>query len=235
MKILVQRRRSYVVPLLVILVFCISGAAGWKFFQLRQDQYDQQILALNSEYRQLLEDYQLLLEEKRQAEQRVDMLEQTSEVDSRAYAKVSEHLKSLQKEVVDLREEVTFYRDIVADSSAGSVHVKQFRVKANEDSGDFRFQLVLTQGTRNDKVVQGRVKLAIEGDLKGQKKRLEPEFLGMPDGSGLDYQFKYFQRIEGRFSLPKNFHPLRIVVKVTSARNPNRPLLKSFDWAAINS
>jgi len=235
MKILVQRRRSYVVPLLVILVFCAAAAAGWRYVQDLRARQVEAINDLTTERRQLLDDYRLLLEEKRQAEQKVDMLEQTGEVDARAYAKVNEHLKSLQKEIVDLNEEVTFYRDIVSDSGGSSVTIKQFGIRATEDAGNFRFQLVLTRGTRNDKVVKGTVKLAIDGDVKGRKQRLRPTDLGMTKAAGLDYQFKYFQRLEGWFSLPENFIPQRVIVTVTHAENPGRPLLKSFGWAAINS
>ena len=235
MKILVQRRRSYVVPLLVVLVFTATVTASWKYVQDLRGQHALQIFNLAVDRNQLLEDYRLLLDEKRQAEQKVDMLQQNGEVDARAYAKVSDHLKTLQKDIVDLKEEVSFYRDIVADSGKGSVHIKHFSLRANGDVGSFMFQLVLTRGTRSDKVVKGTVNLAIEGVSKGRRKRLETKDLGLLKALVLDYQFKYFQRLEGQFSMPKNFSPQRIIVKVTAAGNTSRPLRKSFDWAAINS
>ena len=235
MKILVQRRRSFIVPLLVILAFTATVTAGWKYVQNLRAQQALQVADSAADRDQLLEDYRLLLEDKRQAEQKVDMLQQNGEVDARAYAKVSDHLKTLQKTIVDLKEEVSFYRDIVADSGKDFVNIKYFSLKANGDVGSFLFQLVLTRGTRSDKVAKGTVNLAIEGISKGRKKRLETKDLGLLKASVLDYQFKYFQRLEGQFSMPKNFSPQRIIVKVTAAGNTSRPLRKSFDWAAINS
>ncbi len=235
MKLIIQRRRTYIVPLLVVLVFCASAAMGWRYLAHQQAQHSQQLSEMEKERGHLLEDYRLLLIEKREAELKVDMLNQTSEVDTQAYAKVSEHLKSLQKEIVDLNEEVTFYRDIVADSGVGTVHIKHFAIEANNSSGGYQYRLVLTRGTRSDKVAKGKVHLAVEGTLKGQQKRIELKDLGGADASTLAYQFKYFQRFTGQLSLPKNFNPQRVTIKVTDAGGSNRPLHKSFDWAAINS
>jgi len=235
MKLIIQRRRTYIVPLLVVLVFCVSAATGWRYLTYQQAQHSQQLSEMKKERGQLLEDYRLLLLEKREAEVKVDMLNQTSDVDTQAYAKVSEHLKSLQKEIVDLNEEVTFYRDIVADSSVGTVHIKHFSVQKNDTTAGYQYALVLTRGTRSDKVAKGTVHLAIEGMLQGQQKLIELKDLGGADVNTLDYQFKYFQRFTGQLSLPKNFNPQRVIIKVTVAGGSNRPLRKSFDWAAINS
>jgi hypothetical protein len=235
MKLIIQRRRTYIVPLLVVLVFCASAALGWRYIANQQAQHAQQLSEMSTERGQLLEDYRLLLIEKREAEVKVDMLNQTSDVDTQAYAKVSEHLKSLQKEIVDLNEEVTFYRGIVADSGAGTVHIKHFAVQTNDSTGGYQYSLVLTRGTRSDKVAKGKVQLAIEGTLKGQQKRIDLKDFGGEDASALVYQFKYFQRFTGQLALPKDFNPQRITIKVTAAGSSNRPLRKSFDWAAINS
>ncbi len=235
MKILVQRHRSFIFPLLVILVFSAAGAASWKYIQDLRIQQERRIDDLSADRKRLQEDYRLLLAENRRVEQKVDMLQQNGEVDARAYAKVSEYLKTLQKEIVDLTEEVGFYRGIVAESSKGSVNIKFFSLKAGGDAGSLMFQLVLTRGARSDKVARGTVNLAIEGVSKGRKVRLETKDLGLREAPVLNYQFKYFQRLEGQISIPDNFSPQRIIVTVTAAGNSSRPLRKSFDWAAINS
>ncbi len=161
MKLLIQRRRSYLAPLLVILLFCVCSTAGWIYVQDLQARHNLQINDLSAKRGLLLEDYRLLLIEKREAEQKVNMLQQTHEVDSHAYSKVSDHLKILQKEIVDLDEEVTFYREIVETSGTGYVNIKHFAIKANDGVGSFHYQLVLTRGTRSDKVAKGIVKMTV--------------------------------------------------------------------------
>ncbi len=235
MKIFVQHRRSFIVPLMIILVFITSAAAGWKYVQKQQAQTLLQIDTLSRQIVQLREDKRLLLAGKRQAESKVDMLQQTGVVDAQAYAKVNDHLKSLQQEIVDLKENIAFYRDIVASSNKGSVNIKSFEIRHGIEVRSFKYQLVLTRGTRGDKVIEGQVDVSVEGDIDGRKMRLAPRELGLLDATALAYQFKYFQRLEGRFFLPEKFSPTRIIVKLTATANPKRPLLKSFDWAAINS
>jgi len=150
----------------------------------------------------------------------------SSEIEKLAYSEVDESLRNLQSEVLELKEEVAFYRSIVAPrESARGLRIQRFNVEPA--SKGFRYKLVLTQVIKNSRITRGNVVMQIEGVRKGKSVKLNLTSLSAKGQKQLDFRFKYFQSFEGDLTLPKDFTPSRVHVKVSSNRVT---LEKTFAW-----
>ncbi|MFQ5488074.1 MAG: DUF6776 family protein [Gammaproteobacteria bacterium] len=164
------------------------------------------------------------------------ILQQASEVDHHAYAEVDQTLKALQDELLELREEVAFYRGIVgpADISKG-LQIQSFMVKHNGQFNGYRYRLILTQYGKHSRPVQGVAKMTVLGVLEGRKKQFSLKELDTRQQPYMKFRFKYFQELNGDMELPEGFVPLRVILKTIPQGKGARSTEKTFNWAEVIS
>lgn len=162
----------------------------------------------------------------------IAVAKRSTQVDGKAYGDVKESLKTLQEEVLELREEVTFYRGIVspAESNAG-VHVERFELV---ESGDdfFHYKLVLTQVLKNNRNISGSVAMTIDGVLDGRPHSLSLKNVLNSRQNKIKFRFRYFQKLEDDLKLPAGFIPRSVLIEVKP--KGRQTVKRSFDWVAIN-
>jgi hypothetical protein len=157
-------------------------------------------------------------------------------VDKKAYEAVEAAQKQVQDEMLELKEEVAFYRGIVSPSeTASGLNIPSFTVQGIGKPGVYRFKLVLTQVKSNVRVVRGYARVIFEGVKNGAQMQLS---LKQVSGGALDklkLRFKYFQNNEGEIVLPEGFLPSRVLVEVVPRGKGATRLKKTFDWSDIIS
>lgn len=167
---------------------------------------------------------------------RIAILERAAQVDKQAYAAVEAAQKQAQDEMLELKEEVAFYRGIVSPTeTASGLNIPSFTVKGIGKPGVYRFKMVLTQVKSNVRVVKGYARVIFEGVQNGAQVQLS---LKEASGGALDklkLRFKYFQNNEGEIVLPKGFLPSRVLVEVVPSGKGATRLKKTFDWSDIIS
>jgi Family of unknown function (DUF6776) len=167
---------------------------------------------------------------------RVAVLERAAQVDKQAYAVVEDVQKQSQDEMLELKEEVAFYRGIVAPSeAAGGLNIPRFSVSGIGQAGVYRFKLVFTQLKTNQRLVKGYAHVVFEGVQNGAQTQLS---LKQVSGGRLDklkLRFKYFQNNEGEIVLPDGFLPSRVRVELVPTGKGATRLQKTFDWSDIVS
>jgi len=191
----------------------------------------------------LLDERAALREQLAGAEQRNRTLSQrnaalvrASQVDKQAYGEVEASLRQLQDELLELKEEVAFYRGIVSPAeTASGLNVADFRVTGIGTGREYRFKLVLTQVKSNSRVVKGYARVAFEGVRDGAQVELGMKELSGGTLDNLKLRFKYFQNIEGELVLPEGFVPSRVLVEVVPRGKGWTRLKKTFDWSDIIS
>lgn len=236
MTMVVRRRRPFLVLIVAVLAGVVASGTSWWLM----DQDQQSLAALSARMRterdSLLRARGALEEERRQLLRRVAVLERTRQVESEAYARVDKKLAELQDQLLELKEEVAFYKGIVSDDTAGAtVRIQHFVVEPDGGAQEYRFRLVLTRGIRSDKVASGAVALAVDGERDGERVRLSLGELTPFPVAPLAFSFKHFQRLGGRLRLPPRFVPKRVILRVDAERNGSRPLRETFQWPATNS
>lgn len=211
------------------------GATGYWIFLNSKGWAEEELEALHSEREKLMNTAEALREANGLLRERVAILERAQQVEGRAYKDVDAHLRSLQDEVLALKEEVAFYRGIVSDGKEKGLNIQTFVLDKETSPGAYRFQLVLTQNLKRVKKITGKVKLKIMDELDGTAKDLLVSDMAGQQADYLKFEFKFFQRIEGRFTLPDGFRPERLQVQVVSSGKKPASVEKSFEWNGLAS
>lgn len=174
------------------------------------------------------------LEENRRLRERVALLEQSQSIDQQARDRVQGTITELQNEILELREELAFYRGIVspADSESG-LKIQSFTLAPAGADRHYRYKLVLIQAIKHDRRVQGEVAVYFHGRRAGESVRLSLADLLIESDTGLGYAFKYFQDFEGLLALPEDFTPLRVEVVATPSGRGAEAVRRSFEWDAL--
>lgn len=179
----------------------------------------------------LQENVRALEQNKSDLRERVAILERATQVERQAYSHVDRTLRELQDQILDLKEELAFYRGIVtARGKTQALDIQSFKVQQDGAQGQYRYKLVLTRVVKNDKVVKGTVSLSVAGEQAGSFKELSLAQLSDKGEADLKLKFRYFQRLEGLLTLPKGFVPHRVLLQVTTAGKKQARLEKAYNW-----
>ena len=184
-------------------------------------------------HRRIRDDNRFLIESNEALRREISMLARVQQVDRVASHKLGERLRSLQDVNLDLREEVAFYRGIVASDGGRGIKVHTFTIDPDGRERGYRFQVVLTRGTRDDKVVAGLMSLSVSGDYHGEFREFSFQEVSTTKSDTIEFRFKHFQRIEGHVTLPAGFVPQRVYVHVNAPEERPMEVERHFDWPAV--
>lgn len=220
------RTRLYVLLALVMLVLACWALFEYGRFSAGFDSVDvmkerAQMISFHDELEDQIDD---LREDKA-------TLERAAQIEKQAYAELNGTLKVLQAELLELKEELAFYRGIVSprDASAG-LRLQRFQLEPNGQTRGYRAKVVLTQVLKNDRLARGQVKIEVEGLVDGQGKTLSLRDLTEKRIKVLKYNFKYFQNLEEDLILPEGFTPVRATIQVIPRRGKSKKIEKTIDW-----
>jgi len=152
-------------------------------------------------------------------------------------AAVEEMKKSLREkelELLQLNQELHFYRTLYSSNTDNTaLQVKEFVLRKGPVTGQFVYSLVLTSIPAAQKKTSGVIGLSVEGKQQGIPKQLAFEDIGEITDTSLKFSFKYFQKISGSFSLPDNFEPQQVQVKLLQDSSKEKPVNISYNWDKV--
>jgi hypothetical protein len=142
-------------------------------------------------------------------------------------------LAERDEEISALRADVAFYERLVGPT--------QQRKGLNVFSSEFiagagaawHYQIVLTQNLNRGAISQGQMRFVIEGVRAGKLATINwNELHQQPSAPGQTYSFRYFQTLDGRVMLPRDFTPQRVRVVLD---NEGVAVEQAFDWKTANT
>lgn len=213
----------------------IVGAAGWAMYSLGQKSAGTNNTELNNTVEKLKDYTRSLEEQKAKLLEQVAVVERNRQVEQQAFSDVDNSLKGQQEEILELKQEVAFYRGIVAPrgDSEGGLSIQSFRIEKSPEEHTYRFKLVLTQLAKMDVPVKGRVRIDIAGVKDGKPTSLSLAEISSGAAPSLDLKFKYFQTVEGSMVLPAGFAPTNVTVEIAPAGGKLVGFNKNFAWEAL--
>lgn len=231
-RILIYRSWQLWTLLLVTLGLVLAG--GWWLYQLGKYQGGEQLIQMEREHSALHEQIATLERERERLGERMAVLERSSQVDHQASMEVRQSLGALQEELTAAREELAFYQGIMSPGDVQpGLRVQKLQWEPGAAEGSFRYDLMLTQVKRNDRVARGVVHLSIVGDQEGKPATLELAKITQPAIEKLHFRFRYFQHFEGEIQLPASFRPRTVRIKLAPKGKYGPPgLERTFDWPA---
>lgn len=238
-KIVIKRDRPLFKAGLVAAAVGALAVGAWALYSYTRattvsdfERAQLEVERLREERRTLTRDLRSSRGEIDQLKDQVAYAQRAGEIDSQACDSVKASLGSLQAEVSDLREQLAFYRGIVApDTSRAGVRVYEFKLVKTPTSNVYRYELVLIQSTRSERQVAGRIALELEGVSHGAQQTLKLDASLLSPAQDLEFSFKYFEEFTGELRVPPGFRPMRILVTLVPATAKVPNVKEQFDWA----
>jgi len=206
----------------------LSAVTVWGVFEWGRRAGGYEALESDRARRTLASEILRLQTENENLRRELSLMKAAGRVDSEAYGRVSREIDDLHSQIVELNEELAFYRGIMAPSEGQSgLQVRTVQIEPGNGDRAYRVRLVLVQMGRQDRRISGSVRVAVVG--AGATGRVP---LYAADGAAQDLQFafRYFQILEGEVVLPEGFQPERLDVHLDPAGKGQEDLDLTFPW-----
>lgn len=164
-------------------------------------------------------------------------LEGGSKIEREAYQQANQELVRLQQELLVQKEELVFYRGIVAPSDTGfGVNLQSFEVRKKNSQNQYSYKLILTKSGKSTTRVSGDTELLIRGESDGNVSELKLTDLVLEDSSKVTkFAFRYFQVFEGDIVLPEGFEPFEVKIGVIPTTKQAKSFTETISWATALS
>lgn len=154
--------------------------------------------------------------------------ERSIQMDQAAYQDLDHSLKGSASEIVKLREELNFYRNIISPANKKSgLRIQSLNIKPMGSQSQYRYKLVLIQALKHDRTIRGQARFEVSGLQAGKDTVLK---FPRPAEKKLSLSFRYFQDLEGKILLPRNFQPREIKVRVTTTGSRGQTVEQVYSW-----
>jgi hypothetical protein len=165
---------------------------------------------------------------------RLERLQRTAELDQKAAAEVSRSLGEMEEKLLELNEELSFYKTIVSPSTLeAGLHVQDFRIEPGDAEREFSYKLVLTQIRSNHRIAAGAVNMVVEGKRGSKTVNLPLEEMSAHESDKISFNFKYFQNVAGTFLLPAGFKPTKVKLRVQPSSQWLKGIERAYRWTDV--
>ncbi len=160
------------------------------------------------------------------------MQKQSSQVDNQSNQELVNSVKNMQQTQNDLEEELKFYRKIMApERDREGLAIDAMKISQADRSDEFHFRLTLIQAGKQSQFLKGDIVLRLSGLLNGKNTEYDFRELGTFKVKHFQFQFKYFQNIQGFIHLPSGFEAKKLTVAAkTKGRRKNQKVEKQMVW-----
>lgn len=205
-------------------------AVGWLLFEYGRSTAGYSVVEARQRQHMLTVRITDLEAENSRLKGQVALLEQTAGIDRRAYEEVDRSLADLQNEVLELRQEVAFYRGIVnSEDASPGLRIQSFKLR-QDGQAQYQYRLVLTQLASTTARVQGEAEIALSGIMDGAQVELSQRDVLSPEGQDLRFSFRNFQELRGSLRLPAGFIPLRVILRAAPRGGNSAGVERTLTW-----
>jgi len=162
-------------------------------------------------------------------------LQARHDIDRQTLAALRVELADNRTALAELERELAFYREVMApeEISRGLV-IRKPTFAALSSPGHWRYQLIAQQGGRSNSARRGSLAVTLWGEADGVAQQYRLRDLDV-ELAGVEpvLNFRYFQRLEGEFTLPADFVPKHIVLTAELSKPVSEQINQRYDWAEV--
>lgn len=240
-RVVIRRQRPWLVTTVVALLVLGAGAAGWGLLRYVRASgvgsgEPSGPLTLRDERDALLAEVRDLRRELAESQGRETFALRSCEIDAEACRALRLSLSAMEKESAGLREQLAFYRHVVApDQAQTGARVLELAVLPGDDADSWRYDLVLVQGVGQSQPAEGSFQFELAGLSAGKPMTLTAAQLAREKSLPQVYSFRYFEEFGGEIVLPQGFQPQRLTVTLTPKGEAAaaRRAVETFEWSAL--
>jgi hypothetical protein len=150
----------------------------------------------------------------------VAALERRLQIELSAQGNLTGQIRGLTEENALLKEDLAFFQTLMASGEdPGGVTVNRFRVERDALPGEYRYHLLIVQSKQRVREFRGRLQLIVDYVADG-----EPAVTMFPangdDDQAYNLRFKFYQRVEGTFTLQPEAIVRGVQVRVLKNGDP---------------
>lgn len=231
-------RSNWKIIVLPVLLLVILGFIVWTIFDYGRYRagYDiDEVVKREKNHQKNISRLETQLAEFRT---RLSQLDSAKKVDVYASMAVKKSLSEMEAQNQVLTEELQFYRRILSPSQdRQGMYIHDFNL-TQTFAGDYIYHLTLVhiQGpNKHHRSSDGTVLLTVEGEQDGVYKKLNFASVSTAKKSRIKYQVKYFARFDGGITLPKDFQPHSIEIKVIPRQKNIKGDTRKIKWPIMAS
>ena len=195
--------RSAILLFLLIITCLFCGYRMGNFF------HGYQIQTINQQKARLDKLYDQQVQQVKQ----IHTLEVELEVERMANMRSQQLLTEIEKDHFKVKKELAFYEKVMApEKQVDGVVIDGVTITPTGSANHFRFQVVLVQQQERKRYAKGSIELLFKGSLDNKPDEVSLLNVSSIKKKALAFSFKYFQIIEGDFTLPEGFTPEKLVL-----------------------
>jgi len=166
------------------------------------------------------------------ASEKLVMQTQSSQVDNQSNQELVNSVKTMQQQQNELQEELKFYRKIMApELDKEGLAIDSVKISKTETSTDFHFKITLIQSGKQAQFLKGDLVPVVTGLLNGKNTKYDFRELGTFKAKHFQFQFKYFQNIQGFITIPSGFKVNKVsIVAKTKGRGKKQKAETQIIW-----
>jgi len=162
-------------------------------------------------------------------------LSRGSDIEKDASSKINDTLAECEDETLKLKEELTFYHNIVAPrKSQREIQVNKVAVTSADDNV-FNYKVVLIQVGKHDYVQRGNVELTFVGrKADGTEITYDLPSVSVEEATKRQrFGFKYFQNFEGSIRFPEGIEPISMHINALPNNSKVPRVKQEHVWADL--
>ncbi len=242
MKKLIVRHHSphyfIIIGVSLLVIILVGGIGGWWLFDhgLREAGFKREVLTQKES--KWLKVKAMLEQEVVEQREHATRLELGYQVEREAYQLLQQEVARLHDNISNLKDELTFYRDIVApENHKQGLSVRGFLLTQLVDERRYSYKIVITKVPNNGHLIRGKLSFVVEGKEDGEVKRynLKQISLSKKPSKEIAFRFKYFQNLSGDISLPEGFEPTKVTLTLNPKGRNLKKSVEQFNWIVEES
>jgi hypothetical protein len=215
-KVAIRRHQPWYITLGGVgLVMGIAAAVAWwlvdnsyRITGFNRDEAKQQINTLTADNQRL----QAGLDEvRKQLNEHASQLK----VERAAQSELGKNMTQLQDENAALKEDLGFLRNIMSAGNAPEgLSISNLKVEADALPNEFRYRMLVTQGGKRSTGFKGKVQVIARVQQGNQQSAISFPSDAEVRGAGGELDFRYYQKVDGRFRIPEGTQLKNVQVRV---------------------
>ncbi len=160
-----------------------------------------------------------------------------SKIERDAYELANEELVRLQRQLLDQKEELAFYRGIVSPNDAKlGVNLQTFEIRKKNNQNQFSYKMILTKNGKSTVKVRGDTRILIRGEQNGDVSEKDITDLALEkSAANTKFAFRYFQVFEGDIALPDGFKPFEVEIGIKPTTKKVESFSETISWTKVLS
>jgi hypothetical protein len=197
------------------LMMGVAGAVAWylvdnsyKITGFNREEATAQIAKLTADGERLKREFELtkaLLNER----------EGQLKIEKSAQSELAKNVAQTQEENSGLKEDLAFLRNIMSSGNVPEgLTIANLKIEADALPNEYRYRMLLTQGGQRKHDFKGKVQVVARVQSGNQQIAISFPTDAEVRGQGGEIEFRYYQKVDGRFRIPEGAVLKSIQVRV---------------------